>query len=73
MPVGSLDLAYMHEQGCKCSRCTVARNYARLRATVTDGPEADAAQPVTTESGIWLPDSVRGHLDVVSHGDSLTP
>ena len=42
-------LAHMHEPVCKCSRCRVARNYARLRAASADGPVAEPAQPLATE------------------------
>ena len=45
-------LAHMHEPACQCSRCRVARDYARLRAAGADGPVAEPAQPLAPQLGI---------------------
>lgn len=60
-------LAHTHVPLCPCSRCRVAREYARLLATVTDRPEADAPEPVAAEAGGVVAEPERVHLDVMRH------
>jgi hypothetical protein len=61
-------LAHLHVVGCPCSRCRVSRNYARLLATVTPGPEADAAEPVAAEPVVPLFQPDTADANMVAHG-----
>ncbi len=60
-------LAHLHVQPCPCSRCRVARNYARLLATVTDGPEPEAVETITAEGVVSLFYARALHSDVMTH------
>lgn len=60
-------LAHLHVVGCPCSRCRVARNYARLLAAFADGTVTDPSEPVAAERRIVLPYPERRDGDAVPH------
>ena len=68
LAASAVTLAHLHVDGCPCSRCSVARNYARLRATVADTDESDAAQAVAAEQVVALFETCAADLDTVAHG-----